>query len=216
MESLRLVFLVYLQKNSIIMNKKLQLGLFLVFASYSLLLAQKETTYQLNSGIVTDSASTIFFPVGSIDKGFGKMMYSEGYSNILVYNFNTEESRKLFPNDSLEIRFYKESYRSENRLISNNLYLFKTAVRAKNSFSSDCNPTVIYVCDKQGNQFKRVTPENENCVSIEFFEKQGFILLKMQKDINKDACFSNKDDYFYFKRLNIKDLSLGKDIELKK
>jgi hypothetical protein len=201
---------------------KLRFTLFFAMLASSFLFAQKKINYELNSGFITDSTSTIFFSVG-VEKSFGKMGYSEGLSNILVYNFVTEQSQKLFPNDSLYISFYRRNYREyqEERqgreLFFENFYIFNTSSRKKGGFT-DCSnrAKVMYICDKQGKNLKRINPENENCVSVDFFEKQGFILFKIQKDSNNDECFSEKDDDFYFKRLNIKDLSFGKDIVLKK
>jgi hypothetical protein len=128
----------------------------------------------------------------------------------------TEESKNLFPNDSLSIEMYRDNHRNLSISGYPNCFLFK-ATNAYKSYLNGCNPKVIYACDKKGNNFKKITSENENCVGIDFYEKQGFILLKLQKDVNKDGCFNDKEDVvYYYKRLNVKDLSIGKDIEYKR
>jgi 5,10-methenyltetrahydromethanopterin hydrogenase len=72
--------------------------------------------------------------------------------------------------------------------------------------------TVLYVSDKFGNSLKALTSVTENAVSLEMFDQQGFALIKMQRDSNHDSKFDEKDIEWYYIRLILTNLKLGKPI----
>jgi hypothetical protein len=47
------------------------------------------------------------------------------------------------------------------------------------------------------------------------FDKQGFALVKMQRDADGNGNFEFEDKDYYYVRLDLKTLSLGNKIEIK-
>ena len=77
------------------------------------------------------------------------------------------------------------------------------------------DPTILFGVSTNGKNLRPLTDEKENVVSFESYDKQGFILIKIQKDVDNDKSFKNEDKEYYFKKVSLTDLSLGKGIELK-
>ncbi len=170
---------------------------------------------QLGKEILTDSTSTFFFPIRG-DANENSKIGNNKISNILVYDFITEEQRLLFPKDS----FYVISswrYREVSQFLTYiKNWIFMCAVPQQDVWTENCSHTMMFACDRKGNQLRQLTDASENCVDMSIYEKQGFVLLKMQVDKNKNGCINFKDDEFYYKRVNLKDLEVRKNIILPK
>ena len=69
--------------------------------------------------------------------------------------------------------------------------------------------------DINGNGIKSITNANENAVSIDVYDKQGFALIKLQRDLDKDYDFDSDDKDYYYIRLDLNTLTLGNKIEIK-
>jgi hypothetical protein len=177
--------------------------------------------------IVVDSASTLMLPVkyNTDIVSVNKMVYSnEYYANIIFYNFATDKSKKLFKDDTFIKSFPGESdfyYRSDRPLKQNNFterwvfYFVKEVDSNRNGRIDSDDPCILYVSDKAGDSLKSLTLSTENAVSINIFEKQGFALIKMQRDTNNDNNFDSKDKDYYYVRLDLDTLTLGSTIEVK-
>ena len=71
------------------------------------------------------------------------------------------------------------------------------------------DPYIIYVSDKKGEGLKSITPLNENTLSIDIYDKQGFALIKLQRDTDGNKKFSyNEWADFYYVRLDLSTLTL--------
>ncbi len=68
---------------------------------------------------------------------------------------------------------------------------------------------------KNRDKLKALTLPNENAISIDIFDKQGFALVKMQRDTNNDKNFNSKDKDYYYVRLDLNKLQFGNKIEVK-
>lgn len=77
------------------------------------------------------------------------------------------------------------------------------------------DPSVLFAASVDGQSLKQLTDETENVVSFDSFAKQGFVLVKIQRDSDHDNSFKTEDKEFYFRKVNLEDLTLGKEIELK-
>jgi len=77
------------------------------------------------------------------------------------------------------------------------------------------DPSVLFAVSPNGQTLKQLTDDTENVVSFDNFEKQGFLLIKIQRDSDNDKSFKTEDKEFYFKKVNLTDLTLGKGIEIK-
>ena len=63
----------------------------------------------------------------------------------------------------------------------------------QNNFLDDTDPTFLYVSDKQGNNFRLLSPDNYNIVSWEVVKGTSKIILQGQKDVNGDKKFDQND-----------------------
>lgn len=185
--------------------------------------ADKDIRY-FDTPIVADSLSTLMIPVRYNANLFSSNKFAywnDYYANILFYNFNTKTSKKLFAEDTLIKNFtsnFNKLYfdRNKKEFTSNKwiFYFVKPIDYDKNGRINEDDPTILYVSDKQGNELKSITPENESVVSMDLFEKQGFILVKMQRDLNKNNKFESNDKDYYYIRLDINTLKTEDKIEV--
>ena len=178
--------------------------------------------------IVADSASALMIPVQynvELLSANKLALWNHYYANIIFYDITNDSSKRLFKEDTF-IKGFANSDNSYNRYdnstntpknISANwiFYFVMEADYNKSGRIDSDDPAILYVSDKQGNKLKALTPPNENAVSIEIFEKQGFALVKMQRDVNNDKSFDAKDKDFYYVRLDLNTLMFGNKIELK-
>jgi hypothetical protein len=113
---------------------------------------------------------------------------------------------------------YKYRLKRNNFDISSKwiFYFVKSTDYNKNKRIDSNDPFILYVSDKHGNGLKALTPTNENAVSIDIYDKQGFALIKMQRDADKDNHFEYGDLDFYCIRLDLTTLALGNKIEVQK
>jgi hypothetical protein len=170
--------------------------------------------------IVTDSASTMFIPERYDDKflSSSKISIWEYYANVIVYNFKTDTYKKLFEKETFIEAFHGlgGQGRASNYITKNWIFLLvKTTDLNGNEKIDDKDPSLLFAVSNQGENLKPLTDVTEDVVSVESFEKLGFMLIKIRKDSNKDKTFDNNDGDYYYKRLSLSDLGFGKAIELK-
>jgi hypothetical protein len=175
---------------------------------------------------MTDSSSTLMIPT-TYDVGLFSSnkiaLWNNYYANIIFYDFKTDSYKRLFNNDTFIKGFTNDYhyYRYEKMGKPDNItskwifYLVKSIDSDKNGKIDNDDPSILYVSDKSGNGLKALTPENENVISIEFYDKQGFALIKMQRDLDKDNDFDSNDQDCYCIRLDLNTLTFGNKIEIK-
>ena len=175
--------------------------------------------------IVTDSLSTLMIPIRYNASFFSsnKLAYwHDYYANVLFYNFKSNITKKLFQEETFikipthnSNKFYAE--RNTKKLSTDKWIFFfvKNIDSDKNGKINNDDPTILYVSDKQGNDLKPITPDNESVISLDTFEKQGFILVKMQRDLTKNNKFEDDDKDFYFLRFDLTTLKAVDKIEIK-
>lgn len=188
-------------------------------------LCQKGPTRYFGEPILTDSLSTLFIPTRYNEEflSSNKIAYwGDYYANIVAYNYHTDTYRKLFDKDT-----FIESLRNSNfsstratdrikNITKKWIFLLVKPKDANNSGRIDQkDPSVLFAVSTDGQTLKQLTDETENIVSFDNFEKQGFLLLKIQRDSDNDKSFKTEDKEFYFKKVNLIDLTLGKGIEIK-
>lgn len=202
-------------------------ALFVLIFSYSIVSGQikhKPTRY-FSDPIIVDSASTVLIPTRFNTDLLtnSKIAYwNDYYANLVFYNFITDSARKLFSEDKFIRGFVgrfepHNPYQNPYKDYFSKKWIFLLV--KENDFNNtgrvdEKDPAVLYVCDKHGNNLKAVTPADENVVSFEIFDDENVALIKVQKDMDKDKNFEPEDKVFYFIRLNLNDLSLGKKIEI--
>jgi len=176
--------------------------------------------------IVTDSTSTMMFPTTYEWELFTSnktMTWGNYYANIIVYDFKADTYRRLFPEDVFIEAFdregnykYADSFRSRTKNVSRGwiFYRVRSADFNGNGKVDDRDPAVLYSTNKKGEGLKSLTPENENVLSIEIYEKLGFALIRMQRDANHDRDFKNDDKDFYLMKIDLATLKPGNKIEI--
>lgn len=210
------------------MKKKL---LILIFISTSLsVFGQKSDKLAsvFADPIIVDSSSTLMIPIRYNTDIFSSSKISlrnECYANIIFYDFKSDTYKKLFKDDTF-IKGFGNNYHSYHRYEKSNrsgfisakwiFYFVITGDYDKDGKIDNDDPSILFVSDKYGNELKSITPTDENAVSIDIFDKQGFALIKMQRDLDKDNDFESDDTDYYYIRLDLNALSLGNKIEINK
>ncbi|MEJ7643773.1 MAG: hypothetical protein WKF87_04210 [Chryseolinea sp.] len=189
-------------------------------------LCQKGAARYFGEPILTDSLSTLFIPTrynGEFLSSNKIAFWGDYYANIVAYNFQTDTYRKIFDKDtfieSLRNNNYSYGTRTTDKIkniTSKWIFLLVKPRDTNNSGRVDeKDPTVLIAVSPDGQTLKQLTDETENVVSFDNFEKQGILLIKIQRDSDNNKSFKTEDKKFYFKKVNLTDLTLGKGIEVK-
>jgi hypothetical protein len=174
--------------------------------------------------IWTDSTSTLFLPV-RYSEGLASTnkiaAWGDYYANLVVYNFQQDSYKKLFAKDTYITGFHVNSYYDRHIPGGNenltNKWVFMTVKHSDYNESGRVDskdPAILFACTLKGDSLKQITDVRENVVSFQIHEKQGFALLRLQRDSDGDGYFKEEDKEFYFRKISLTDLSLGKPIEI--
>lgn len=189
-------------------------------------LCQKGPARYFGEPILTDSLSTLFIPTRYNEEFLSSnkiAFWGDYYANIVAYNFQTDTYRKIFDKDTFieSLRNNNYSYATRTADKTKNItgkWIF-LLVKPKDTNNSgrvdEKDPSVLVAVSPDGQTLKQLTDETENVVSFDSFEKQGFLLIRIQRDSDNDKSFKTEDKEFYFKKVNLTDLTLGKGIEIK-
>lgn len=183
-----------------------------------------KTTRNFGTPFISDSSSTLLIPTvydASLFTSNKLALWGNFYSNIIFYNFLSDSSKKLFPNDTyilsldkVDYSFYSEK-KPEKSIAANWIfYKVMNVDRNKNDKIDSEDPSILYVSDRQGNGLKALTAADENVLDFHIYQFQNFALVKIQRDANADGSFTSKDTDFYYIKLNLNSLSFGNKIEL--
>ena len=187
--------------------------------------AEKTPRYFANP-IGIDSTTAVMIPTKYNSDLFSSnkiTLLNNFYANIIFHNFENDSTHRLFENDTFIEGFTSNSsyYDYKTNQIEKSIssdwifYFVKMNDYNKSGRIDDEDPSIIYMSDKFGKNLRRITPENENAISIEIYSKKGFALIKIQRDVNGDLKFNSKDKDHYFLSLNLKTLKFGNKIEIK-
>lgn len=205
----------------------------LLFLAFSALMSSQLSAqgsskmgYDFEKPVLVDSTSTLLIPTRySADfLSSSKMtMWGDFYANILFYNFVTDSYKKLFEKDCYIVSFTKRQYgyyynaEPKNENITSKLlfYVVHNVDHNKSGRVDHYDPAILYVSDLHGENLKALSTENESVVNLDFFEDQGFILVKMQRDADVDGDFEREDRDYYYVKLDLKTLTFGNKIETK-
>lgn len=200
------------------------ISIFILSITFSFGQGSTKVTRNFENPIIVDSNSTILIPI-VYNIGFFSSskinIWDDVYSNIIFYDFNKDNSKKLFEKDTYVLSFnrYNYSYKfneEHNSNITHNWVFYKVMNVDRNLNNSIDNedPIMLYVSDIHGNNLKKLTDENENVTSFNIYEKQNIAMVKIQRDLNDDDKFDKKDTNFYMVKLDLSNLTWGKKIEL--
>lgn len=211
------------------MKNILLLTLLLTFSYSSQAQKSDKLPRYFGEAMVVDSSSIVLIPTrynAELLSANKIALWNDFYANLIFYDMASDTYKKLFDSDTYIKPFtreriplpYNHTERESVRMANSSrnwiFYFVKSGDHNKNGRIDTEDPTLLYVSDKAGNQLKLLTADTENAVSIDVFEKQGYALVKMQRDSDNNKRFDSKDKDYYFIRINLKDLSFGKKIEI--
>jgi len=190
--------------------------------------SQKTPSRYFGEPILTDTLSTLFIPTrysAEFHLSNKIALWGDYYANIVIYNYRADSYKKLFEKDTFIESFKSNSGYSyygarANEKVGNLttkwfFLLVKTKDTNNNGRIDEKDPSILFAVSTNGENLRQITDETENVVSFDTFDKQGFILVKIQKDSDNDKSFKSEDKEYYFRKINLPDLTLGKGIESK-
>jgi hypothetical protein len=163
-----------------------------------------------NSPIILDSLGDVMFAllVKDDDDNHGLISKSSGREaatwNIVFYNTESKKYHLLDDGRKMLITGFggaKASY-SDVEVISdesgalNGLIYYSVIIsdyNADGKLNRD-DPKYLFISDKQGNNFRQISPDNQNVISWEAIKKTGKLLIETVKDSNNDKKFDGDDE----------------------
>ena len=196
--------------------------LILLLPTYSLIAQpSKELPKYFGETFTIDSTEILLLTVQyNSDLYSSKFAFDDYYGNIIFFNYIENTQKHLFEEDTYikpfrEGYYYRYSNEPNYNIISGQIYMFvKNIDFDKNKKIDRDDPFILYTCDFKGNNLKAITPTNENAISFELFNKQGFMLIRMQRDYNNDKDFTYKDKDFYYLKVDLSKFNILSKIEL--
>ena len=172
-----------------------------------------------------DSTAWILVPVQWKNNGKIANIKIEAWrdkKNVLFYNPDTDENRMLFTDSVQIIREFTGhllKYRSPTdttRRPPNKLFIYYKVTNhdynGDNKLDSD-DPVYLYHSNFNGHGLERITPVEHNLKEYEYFKDQNIILALLERDINKDREFDEKDAEILYK-IDLNDLSKSRVISV--
>jgi len=163
---------------------------------------------QTNSFSEIDSSGILMFPLsmGESERDGGSLSYKEmpsnSYWNIIFLNSKTNEYHLLSDRKML-IRNYDFKYSSNNNVdiaqTSRQIfYLITSDDLNKDKKLTDEDPKYLFVSDKEGNNFRQISPSNYDLQNWQFIKSVNKVLMTVKKDSDKNNKFDEKDEVTTF------------------
>ncbi len=204
--------------------------MFIVLAQINIYGQKEKLPRFFDDPVCIDSTGVILIPTryNTDHLSSNKIAFWNNYAaNILIVENNNEKGIMLFEEDTYIKPFEKEEshhyyppFRISDNKVSSSIgkeyvfYLVKNVDFDGNERIDEGDPLILYSTDLKGKKLNRLSPEHENVVSYHVYEKTQYLLIKLQRDINRDKAFNNRDKDFYFKMLSLSNLEEIKDIDL--
>lgn len=181
----------------------------------------KKSSLYFDIPAFSDTSSTVMIPIQYSDNIFSSdklAVWGSYYANIIFYDYTTDQFHRLFDHNTYIEKFGRITvYDTRNLKYKTDKWIFyqvRDTNRSGNRRIDTHDPAMLYVSDVKGYNLKRLTAPDENVLSYELYEKQGFMLVKMQRDEDKDGKFTGDDKDYYYISVNLSTLKLGNRIEL--
>ena len=163
---------------------------------------------QTNNFSEIDSSGILMFPLsmGESERDGGSLSYksmpSNSFWNIIFFNSKTNEYHLLSDRKML-IRNYDFKYSSDNNVdiaqTSNHIFYSITSEDYnKDKKLTDEDPKYLFVSDKEGNNFKQISPSNYDLQNWQFIKSVKKVLMTVKKDSDKNNKFDEKDEVTTF------------------
>lgn len=155
-----------------------------------------------------DSSGVLMFPLsmGESGRDGGSLSYKEvpsnSFWNIIFLNSSTNEYHLLSERKML-IRNYDFKYSSNDNvdIAQTSRHIFYSVTSDdfnKDKKLTDEDPTYLFVSDKQGNNFRQISPSNFDLQNWRFIPSVNKVLLTLKKDSDNNSKFDNTDEVTTF------------------
>ncbi len=155
-----------------------------------------------------DSTGILIFPLkmgenkDRDDNYSYKEMPYNGYWNIIFYNSKKNETHLLTENKVLILEYNYKHNRDEGISVPKKLNHIFYEIRS-NDFNNDKllnqkDPKYLFVSDKQGKNFRQISPDNYDINNWSYIESSNKIIISATKDSNKNLEFDDKDEVSTF------------------
>lgn len=163
---------------------------------------------QTNSFSEIDSSGILMFPLsmGESKRDGGSLSYKEmssnSFWNIIFLNSRTNEYH-LLSDKKMLIRNYDFKYNSNASLdiAQTNRHIFYSITSDdfnKDKKLTEEDPKYLFVSDKEGNDFRQISPSNYDLQNWQFIKSVNKVLLTVRKDSDKNKKFDEKDEVTTF------------------
>ena len=176
---------------------------------------------QTNSINEIDSSGIIMFPLsmGETSRYGDRLSYKEvpsnSYWNVIFYNSNTTNFHLLSERKML-IRNFEYNYSGGGSVgieETTKHIFYKTTVEDYNKdkkLTTD-DPEYLFVSNKEGKNFRQISPNNYNLKSWQFIKSSNKVIMTLTKDIDNNAEFGDKDEVVSFE-INIDQDTTAREI----
>ncbi len=178
---------------------------------------------------LSDSSSVVMIPVFEASNTFSsKLSAGNSYTNIIVYDYKTKQSKRLFKKSTKITEIITGSKLNGIDGISNcqneeikNIERNEIFILAKDVDTNDDgefdyeDPTILYLCKKNGTGLIKVTDSKISVDDVYQFYDQNMALIKYKVDSDNDREFTNDDDEYGYLRLDLKEYKIVDTLELK-
>ena len=173
--------------------------------------SSKVSTILFSDFQAIDSSGIVLYPLilerTTSDPSFSSSSIREkmNYWNVIFYNTNTNTQHLLVDNKKIvitSIDFDKNSSAPKKEHISDRVniakdYIFYNAItkdfNSNNILDTD-DPTYLYISDRNGNNFRQLSPDNYDINSWQILTNSTKIILQARKDSNGDKRFDQNDE----------------------
>lgn len=177
---------------------------------------KKDTTLKSNHILfaesqIIDSSHFIIYPL-ILEKAYRDSYGSSGggektsYWNLIFYNTETSQQHLLTSDKkiliySINIGGSSSSSSASGNVWTNGINILKSNIiytvvskdyNLNNKLDQD-DPSYLYISDKEGNSFRQVSPDDYNIITWDIVKGTSKIIMKGQKDENRDKKFDNND-----------------------
>lgn len=164
---------------------------------------------QTNSFSEIDSSGILMFPLsmGESERGDGgslsyKSMPSDSYWNIIFLNSKTNEYH-LLSDQKMLIRNYDFKYSNNDNvdIAQTGRHIFYKITSYdfnQDKKLTDEDPKYLFVTDKEGKNFRQISPSNYDLQNWQFIKSVNKVLLTVKKDSDKNKKFDEKDEVTTF------------------
>lgn len=161
---------------------------------------------QTSSFSEVDSSGILIFPLsmGESERSSGSLIYKEvpNYSNwnIIFWNSKSNEYHLLTDKKVLirEYNLNSENETNGNRTYNAIYYKVTSFDYNNDKLLNDKDPDYLYISDREGNNFRRISPELYTLINWYFIRSSNKVVMTVKKDSDNDKEFDDDDEISTF------------------